>query len=54
MFFLVLALFLLGVLTGTAAHVPLPVTLVSAAAILAWLGVFAVRERERRAHRRNR
>ncbi|MBC2876578.1 MULTISPECIES: hypothetical protein [Streptomyces] len=53
MFFLVLALFLLGVLTGTAAHVPLPVTLVSTAAILAWLAAFAVRERSR-AHRRDR
>ncbi|EME99946.1 hypothetical protein J7W19_01085 [Streptomyces mobaraensis NBRC 13819 = DSM 40847] len=52
MFFLVLALFLLGVLTGTAAHVPLSVTLVSAAAILVWLAAFAVRER--RAHRRDR
>ncbi|GAA2718307.1 MULTISPECIES: hypothetical protein [Streptomyces] len=50
MLFLVVALFLLGLLCGTAAHVPLPVTLASAAVICAWIALFALRER-RRAHR---
>ncbi|GGX72750.1 hypothetical protein [Streptomyces minutiscleroticus] len=48
MLFLVVALVLLAVLVGSAAYVPLPVTLVAGAAILAWLAVFTVRERRRR------
>ncbi|MEU9414616.1 hypothetical protein [Streptomyces sp. NPDC051000] len=51
MLFLVAALMLLGVLLGTAAHVPAPVTLVGAAVVAAWLLVFAVRERTTRHHR---
>ncbi|MEV4443821.1 hypothetical protein AB0K09_33560, partial [Streptomyces sp. NPDC049577] len=53
MVFLVAALFLLGVLSGTAAHIPVSLTLLSAAVICVWLGVFAVRER-RTARRRDR
>jgi hypothetical protein len=45
MLFLVAALLLLGVLVGAAAHLPLPVTLIAAAAIGGWLLVFGVRER---------
>ncbi|MEU5433182.1 hypothetical protein AB0G73_07375 [Streptomyces sp. NPDC020719] len=45
MLFLVAALLLLGVVLGSAAHLPLPVTLVAAGAIGLWLLVFAVRER---------
>ncbi|MEU3031483.1 hypothetical protein ACPCBC_04985 [Streptomyces incarnatus] len=45
MLFLVAALMLLGVVLGTVAHAPLPVTGVLAAVIAVWLGVFAVRER---------
>ncbi|WP_199836204.1 hypothetical protein [Streptomyces sp. NRRL F-4489] len=45
MLFLVAALLLLGVALGTAAHLPVPVTLVAAAAIAAWLLVFTLRER---------
>ncbi|WP_181160551.1 hypothetical protein [Streptomyces solincola] len=48
MLFIVAALLLLGVVIGTAAHVPLPVTLVAAAVIGAWLLVFALRERQHR------
>ncbi|GHF55300.1 hypothetical protein GCM10010218_40960 [Streptomyces mashuensis] len=53
MLFLTGALFLLGLLSGTAAHVPVPVTLVSAAVICAWILLFAARER-RRTRRRHR
>ncbi|MFD9792595.1 hypothetical protein ACFWXK_16765 [Streptomyces sp. NPDC059070] len=45
MLFLVAALLLLGVVLGSAAHLPLPVTLAAGAAIGVWLVVFAVRER---------
>ncbi|MFF9278501.1 hypothetical protein [Streptomyces griseosporeus] len=45
MLFLVAALLLLGVVMGTVAHAPLTFTLVAAAVIAAWLGVFALRER---------
>ncbi|MEU7578374.1 hypothetical protein AB0B50_12295 [Streptomyces sp. NPDC041068] len=48
MLFLVAALLLLGVAMGSVAHAPLSVTLVAAAAIGAWLVVFAVRERRAR------
>ncbi|NGO42493.1 hypothetical protein [Streptomyces ureilyticus] len=48
MLFLVAALLLLGVVLGTVAHAPLPVTLVAAAVIGAWLAVFAARERHSR------
>ena len=44
MLFLVAALMLLGVVLGTVAHAPLTFTLVAAAVIAAWLGVFAIRE----------
>ncbi|WP_181138606.1 hypothetical protein [Streptomyces sp. Ru73] len=44
MIFLVAALLLLGVLIGTAAHLPLAATLTAAAAIAGWLLIFAVRE----------
>ncbi|WP_201304785.1 hypothetical protein [Streptomyces sp. GS7] len=49
MFFLVAALLLMGIALGTAAHLPLPVTLVAAAAIATWLLVFSVRERRHQA-----
>lgn len=45
MLFLVVALLLLGVVMGTVAHAPPPVSLVIAAVVGAWLVVFAVRER---------
>ncbi|MFE7542220.1 hypothetical protein [Streptomyces platensis] len=45
MLFLVAALLLMGILLGTAAHLPVPVTLVAAAAIAGWLLVFFLRER---------
>ncbi|WP_406506559.1 hypothetical protein [Streptomyces sp. NBC_00212] len=45
MLFLVAALLLLGVVLGSAAHLPLPVTLAVAGAIGVWLIVFAARER---------
>ncbi|MER6013970.1 hypothetical protein [Streptomyces bluensis] len=51
MLFLVAALLLLGVVMGTVAHAPLPVSLVAAAVIGIWLAVFAVRERHRRRRR---
>ncbi|MFF8384698.1 MULTISPECIES: hypothetical protein [Streptomyces] len=51
MLFLVAALLVLGTLMGTAAFVPPPVTAVAAAAIAAWLLVFAARERGARRHR---
>ncbi|WP_199848046.1 hypothetical protein [Streptomyces dysideae] len=48
MLFLVAALLLLGVVMGTVAHAPIGVTLVGAAVIAAWLGIFALRERHAR------
>ncbi|MFF2850324.1 hypothetical protein ACFVT5_28910 [Streptomyces sp. NPDC058001] len=52
MLFLVAALLLFGVVLGTVAHAPLPVTFAGAAVIGVWLTVFAVRERYgRRRHR---
>ncbi|MCX4988292.1 hypothetical protein OHB05_28340 [Streptomyces sp. NBC_00638] len=48
MLFLVAALLLLGVVMGSVAHAPLPVTLVAAAVIGVWLVVFALRERNTR------
>ncbi|MGW0884051.1 hypothetical protein [Streptomyces sp. NPDC002671] len=45
MLFLVAALMLLGVVLGTVAHAPMPVTAVLAAVIAVWLGIFAIRER---------
>ncbi|MET8249130.1 hypothetical protein ABZV31_35050 [Streptomyces sp. NPDC005202] len=39
------ALLLLGTLLGVAAHTPLPVTLLAATVIGAWLLGFALRER---------
>ncbi|WP_274562218.1 hypothetical protein [Streptomyces spiramyceticus] len=54
MFVLVAALLMLGVLLGSVAHAPLPVTLVGAALIGSWLLVFAARERHsRRSTRRS-
>ncbi|MGW1726100.1 hypothetical protein ACWCQK_24545 [Streptomyces sp. NPDC002306] len=44
MLFLVAALLLLGVVMGTVAHAPLTFTVVAAAVIATWLGVFALRE----------
>lgn len=44
MIFIVAAFLLLGILVGTAAHIPLPATLAAAAVIGAWLLIFAVRE----------
>lgn len=46
MLFFVAAFLLLGLLVGTAAHIPLPATLAAAAVIAAWLLIFAVRERK--------
>ncbi|GGW70773.1 hypothetical protein GCM10010503_55110 [Streptomyces lucensis JCM 4490] len=48
MLFLVVALLLLGIVVGTAAYLPWPVTLVLGSAIALWLAVFAGRERRRR------
>jgi hypothetical protein len=48
MLFLVAALLLLGVVMGTVAHAPLSFTLVAAAVIAVWLGIFAIRERHGR------
>ncbi|KIZ19073.1 hypothetical protein [Streptomyces natalensis] len=45
MLFLVAALLLMGVMLGTAAHLPLSVTLIAAAVIAGWLLVFTLRER---------
>ncbi|WP_411121615.1 hypothetical protein [Streptomyces sp. x-19] len=47
MLFLVAALLLMGIALGTAAHLPVPVTLVAAAVIATWLLVFSLRERRR-------
>lgn len=48
MLFLVAALLLMGIALGTAAHLPLPATLVAAGVIAGWLLVFALRERRHR------
>ncbi|MFI6337137.1 hypothetical protein [Streptomyces sp. NPDC050535] len=48
MLFLVAALLLFGVVVGSVAHAPLPVSLVAAAVIGVWLAVFAVREHHAR------
>ncbi|MEU4212484.1 hypothetical protein AB0F13_21220 [Streptomyces sp. NPDC026206] len=53
MVFLVAALLLLGLLSGTVAHIPPAVSLLAAAVVAAWLLVFAERERERRTRRRD-
>ncbi|MDX3455867.1 hypothetical protein PV396_28675 [Streptomyces sp. ME02-8801-2C] len=45
MFFLVAALLLLGMVMGTVAHLPFSFTVLAAAGIAAWLGIFALRER---------
>ncbi|MEV0368373.1 hypothetical protein AB0I10_00820 [Streptomyces sp. NPDC050636] len=45
MLFLVAALLLMGIMLGTAAHLPLPLTLIAAAVIACWLLVFSLRER---------
>ncbi|MFI1304723.1 hypothetical protein [Streptomyces sioyaensis] len=45
MLFLVAALLLMGIMLGTAAHLPIPVTLLAAAVIAGWLLVFFLRER---------
>ncbi|MFI9154854.1 hypothetical protein [Streptomyces sp. NPDC053367] len=50
MLFLVAALLLLGVVLGAVAHAPLSFSLVAAAVIAVWLGVFALRERHGRRH----
>ncbi|GAA2525098.1 MULTISPECIES: hypothetical protein [Streptomyces] len=50
MLFIVAALLLLGVVLGTVAHAPLGFSLAAAAVIAVWLGVFALRERNRRRH----
>lgn len=47
MLFLVVAFLVLAVLVGSAAYLPLPVTVVAGVAIALWLVVFAVRERGR-------
>ncbi|GAA2591420.1 hypothetical protein [Streptomyces tubercidicus] len=47
MLFLVVALFLFGALIGTAAHLPVPVTVVAGIAIAAWLLIFLTRERRK-------
>ena len=46
MIFIVAAFLLLGLLVGTAAHIPLPATVAAATVIGAWLLIFAVRERK--------
>ncbi|MGW3327885.1 hypothetical protein [Streptomyces virginiae] len=45
MLFLVGALLVLGVVLGTVAHVPAPVSVVAGVAIALWLALFATRER---------
>ncbi|MEV5278959.1 MULTISPECIES: hypothetical protein [unclassified Streptomyces] len=45
MLFLVAALLLLGVVLGSAAHLPVAVTLAVGGAIVLWLLIFAARER---------
>ncbi|MCI3245532.1 hypothetical protein [Streptomyces spinosisporus] len=51
MLFLVAALMLFGAVLGTVAHAPIAFTLVAAAVIAAWLGIFALRERHGRRRR---
>jgi hypothetical protein len=48
MLFLVAALLLMGVVVGSVAHAPVPVSLVAAVVIGIWLAVFALRERHAR------
>ncbi|AXE88808.1 MULTISPECIES: hypothetical protein [unclassified Streptomyces] len=50
MLFIVAALLLLGVVLGTVAHAPLTFSLAAGVVIAAWLGIFAIRERNRRRH----
>ncbi|AZM87107.1 hypothetical protein [Streptomyces sp. W1SF4] len=45
MLFLVGALLVFGVVLGTVAHVPVPVSVVGGLAIALWLAVFLARER---------
>ncbi|MFF7643845.1 hypothetical protein [Streptomyces canus] len=45
MIFLVAALLLLGILLGSVAHLPVPVSLVAGAVIGAWLLAFTARRR---------
>ncbi|MFF5706644.1 hypothetical protein ACFY7H_29790 [Streptomyces sp. NPDC012794] len=45
MLFLVGALLVFGVVLGTVAHVPVPVSVVAGLAIALWLAVFLARER---------
>ncbi|WP_197348724.1 hypothetical protein [Streptomyces bathyalis] len=52
MLFLVAAFLLLGLLVGTAAHIPVPATFAAAAVIGTWLLIFAVRERRHHSHGR--
>ncbi|MFD8330290.1 hypothetical protein [Streptomyces lydicus] len=47
MLFLVVALFLFGVLLGTAGHVPVPVTATAGVVVAAWLVVFFLKERRK-------
>ncbi|WP_163010585.1 hypothetical protein [Streptomyces dangxiongensis] len=48
MLFLIAALLLLGIVVGSAAYLPWPVTLAVGSLIALWLVVFAGRERRRR------
>ncbi|MFJ3231213.1 hypothetical protein [Streptomyces sp. NPDC086787] len=48
MLFLVVALLLLGIVVGSAAYLPWPLTLVFGGLIAIWLVVFSGRERRRR------
>ncbi|MEU3723656.1 hypothetical protein [Streptomyces sp. NPDC031705] len=45
MLFLIGALLVFGVVLGTVAHVPVPVSVVAGLAIALWLAVFLARER---------
>lgn len=45
MFFLVAVLLLLGMALGSVAHLPFSFTVLAAAGIAVWLGIFALRER---------
>ncbi|WP_037808578.1 hypothetical protein [Streptomyces sp. NRRL F-2580] len=45
MLFLVGALLILGIILGTVAHVPVPVSVAAGLVITLWLALFAVRER---------
>ncbi|MEV7085766.1 hypothetical protein AB0O07_07705 [Streptomyces sp. NPDC093085] len=51
MVFLVAALLVMGVVLGTVAHTPLPVTLAGAAFIAIWLSLFTAREVRARGRR---